>query len=214
MLVENAVDFNSYSAADSDGAVLVTMLGMSRPRYGYSGLIGVRLDLRLLIEFARGTPDGSLVLAGKVDSRGCEALLDELFALPNVHFLGELPPASVPEFVAGLDVGLLPYQLNRETEHISPLKLYEYLAAAKPVISTPIPAARRHSGLVRLAQTASEFRTAGQELIANDNEILRDCRRQFAAANTWEDRISQIKAELLPLLRNRRPGACASPAEC
>jgi glycosyltransferase involved in cell wall biosynthesis len=198
LLVENAVDYARFHTAVVDAAEPAAMAAIPRPRYGYSGLIGVRLDFGLLLEFARASQERSLVLIGKVDPRGCEDALAQLRALPNVHFLGEVPAAAVASHVAAFDVGLLPYAINRETQHISPLKLYEYLAAGKPVIATPIPAVRRHEDMLVLAEDATAFGTAGEALLAADDDAARARRAAFAAANTWEHRVSQIAAALQP----------------
>ena len=198
LLVENAVDYPRFRAAVEDATDPPATAAIPRPRFGYSGLIGVRLNFRLLIEFARASTERSLVLVGKVVPRGCEDALAQLRALPNVHFLGEVPAAAVASHVAAFDVGLLPYAINRETQHISPLKLYEYLAAGKPVIATPIPAVRRHEDMLVLAEDATAFGTAGEALLAADDDAARARRAAFAAANTWEHRVSQIAAELQP----------------
>lgn len=203
LLVENAVDYPRFRAAVADVAEPDAMAAIPRPRFGYSGLIGVRLDFRLLLEFARASSERSLVLIGKVDPRGCEDALAELRALPNVHFLGEIPATAVAAHVAAFDVGLLPYAINRETLHISPLKLYEYLAARKPVIATPIPAARRHRDMLVLAEDADGFGAAGFALLAADNDAARAQRDAFAADNTWEHRVSQIAATLQPQVTAR-----------
>jgi glycosyltransferase involved in cell wall biosynthesis len=200
VLVENAVDYERFVDAGQSGTDPAAMAAIPRPRYGYSGLIGVRLDLELLIELARAEPDCSLVLAGKVDPRNCEAALAALRATPNVHFLGQVDVADVPKYVAGFDVGLLPYRINRETRHISPLKLYEYLAAGKPVVGTRIPAAERHEDLVALADDPTGFVAATRRVLAGDDAAARQQRRAFAAQNTWDHRVREIAEALRPLL--------------
>ena len=129
-----------------------------------------------------------------------------------MHFLGEVPAAAVASHVAAFDVGLLPYAINRETQHISPLKLYEYLAAGKPVIATPIPAARRHRDMLVLAEDAAGFGAAGSALLAADNDAARAQRGAFAAANTWEHRVSQIAATLQPRVTARSNAGLARVA--
>jgi glycosyltransferase involved in cell wall biosynthesis len=212
LLVENAVDYAQFRKAVRDAIEPVAMSSIPQPRYGYSGLIGVRLNFRLLLDFARASSERSLVLIGKVDPRGCEEALAELRELPNVHFLGEVPAAAVASHVAAFDVGLLPYAINRETQHISPLKLYEYLAAGKPVIATPIPAARRHEDMVVLAEDAPAFGAAGEALLAADDDAARARRSAFAATNTWDHRVRQIGAALQPQVAARATGELARAA--
>ena len=59
--------------------------------------------------------------------------------LPNIRWIGPKPYAELPRFVAAFDVGMIPYVANPYTQSCFPLKLYEYLAAGKPVVATGLP---------------------------------------------------------------------------
>jgi len=181
-LVENAVDFDTYRDASAAGREPAEYAAIPRPRLGYSGLIGKRLDLELLTSLARHRVDWSIVLVGRVDRRDCESELAALERLDNVYFLGCKDVSDVPHYVAGFDIGLLPYRRNLETRNISPLKLFEYAASGKPVIATDIPAAQRHEAVVSIARTVDEF--------------VRLCDRYLASTNTWDDRVREISALL------------------
>lgn len=191
-LVENAVDVRVFEDAIARDAPPEDLAGIPRPRLGYSGLIGRRLDMPLLLELADRRSDWSLVLVGKIDRRQCESSLRELEARDNVYFLGQKDAAAVPDYVGGFDLGLLPYELDAETVHISPLKMYEYLAAGKPVVATDIPAARRKQRLVAVAKDRASFADACERALepASDNAV--SSRVEEARANTWDDRVEQI----------------------
>ena len=131
---------------------------------------------------------------GQVDRRECDADLRVPGSPDNVHFLGQKPASAVPDYVAGFDVGLLPYRLNLETRHISPLKLYEYLAAGKPVVSTPIPAALPFSDTVSIAAEPADYAAAVSLSLAKDSPRLREERQALASRNTWDDRVAAIES--------------------
>ncbi len=114
-------------------------------RLGYSGHVSSRLDLLLLRKIALARPDWQLAFAGSEWDAGCAEALQALKALPNVQFLGLLPVEEVPSFIVSCDVCLIPYRVNDETRAISSLKLYEYLAAGRPVVSARVPAAEEHA---------------------------------------------------------------------
>ena len=82
-------------------------------------------------------------------------------ALPrraNLHWLGQQPYALLPQLVAGWDVCLMPFALNESTEFISPTKTLEYMAAGKPVVSTPIHDVKAMFGdIVAIAPDAERF---------------------------------------------------------
>ena len=105
-----------------------------RPRLGYYGVIDERIDLPLLAGLAAARPDWQLVMVGptaKIDPAA-------LPRAPNLHWLGPKPYAELPVYLAGWDVALMPFALNQATRFISPTKTPEYLAAGRPVVSTPI----------------------------------------------------------------------------
>ncbi len=110
----------------------------------------------MLHALAVARPAWQFVFAGSVSDAGCVDELAALRALPNVHFHGLLPVEQVPQFTARCDVGLIPYRVNDETRAISSLKLYEFLAAGKPVVSARVPAAEEHADVVFIADSSVE----------------------------------------------------------
>jgi glycosyltransferase involved in cell wall biosynthesis len=200
MLLENGVSSREYESARENSFAPEDMECIPRPRLGYSGLIGKRLNLDLMSEVAEKREDWSIVFIGKVDSRECLAKISHLESLPNVYFLGEKRPADVARYITALDAGLLPYAVNLETEHISPIKMYEYWAAGKPVIGTSIPSTRRNSSAIGIADTASDFiKKVDQSLSSFDQS---DRRRLIALAsgNSWQSRVDRVSEELLARL--------------
>jgi UDP-galactopyranose mutase len=191
------VEPGEYADARRSGNEPADLAAIPRPRVGYSGLIGKRLDLELIHCIAVHRPDSSVILVGNVDERECEDALARLRCVPNVHFLGEKPAADVASYIAGFDIGLLPYAINLETRHISPIKMYEYWAAGKPVVSTAIPAAQRHKFAVNVVESYDEFRSMINRLL--DDPAKYDSERliKLAAQNSWQSRVDIVAAELL-----------------
>ncbi len=196
LVLENGVEPLEYENARQSGFEPGDLAAIAKPRIGYSGLIGNRLDLALIGDIARHRPQCSIVMIGKVDDRECAATLEGLRSLPNVHLLGEKPPTEVASYIAGFDIGLLPYAINLETEHISPIKMYEYWAAGIPVVSTAIPAARRHEFAVNVTDSRDEFISAIDRLI--NEPVKHDADRLVALANdnSWQSRVDHVASEL------------------
>jgi glycosyltransferase involved in cell wall biosynthesis len=202
-IVPNAVDYEAFRDAAANRDEPADIAAIPRPRVGYSGLAGVRLDLSLVNGLAEAFPEFHFVFVGNVDSRECESDLRALEARGNVHFLGRKSVAEVPDYVAAFDAGLLPYRMNLETAHISPLKLYEYLAAGLPVVSTPIPAALPFSSVVEIAGEPEAFRSALAHALEIDGPELRARRQDFARCNTWDNRVTAIMALIDSALKAR-----------
>lgn len=148
----NGVDYAPFSRPTPEPRDLEPV---PRPRVGYVGIVKKQLDLRLLAKIAERRADWSLVVVGPMGNlSGKEELFRSLEARPNVHVLGGKPPSELPGYVQHLDVCTLPYEVNDYTRYINPLKMYEYLAAGRPVVGAPLPAIEEFSGPVAIASSA------------------------------------------------------------
>ncbi len=149
----NAVDYRAFQQMLADPSLQppAGMTDLPRPILGVIGGINAKLDLTLLAELAERRPDWSLALVGPLSYGLDDGELTRLRALRNVHFLGPVPPERVPATIAACDVCLIPYRLNEQTRHVNPLKVYEYLAAGKPVVGTALPELGQFGGSVKVS---------------------------------------------------------------
>ncbi len=104
------------------------------PRIGFYGVLDERLDLELLREVAELESGMHFVVLGPL----AKIKEQDLPKASNIHYLGSKSYTELPEYLAGWDVAMLPFALNESTRFISPTKTPEYLAAHRPVVSTPI----------------------------------------------------------------------------
>ena len=156
------------------------------PRIGYFGVIDDRMDLTLIEGIARRKPEWHIVMVGPV----ARISADTLPRQPNIHYLGMKPYDELPTYISGWDIAMLPFAHNESTRYISPTKTPEYLAAGKPVISTPIIDVLRQygrNGLVNIAGTPEEFvRVASLELENTDREEWLEQVSDMVAHNSWD----------------------------
>ena len=203
-LVPNAVDYAGFQAALADPARRFAPAdAIPRPRIGYSGALNEKIDFELLAHVAQARPDWQLVLVGAPDLTAHPHKADALRRLPNVHWLGRLPAPQVPGALASMDVCLLPYERSAWTANIDSLKLYEYLACGKPVVSTDVPAARPFPRLVRIADGPAAFVAAIAAALTDNAPEIVAARQAAAAANTWDMRVAQISTLLSNALAER-----------
>lgn len=154
---------------------------------GYVGTLGPWVDIELLEEIALAYPTLILVLIGPVMTD-----MRSLGQLPNVRILGERPYRELPAHIAQFDIALIPFRVNDLTRSVDPVKLYEYMALGKPVVSTRLPEVERFSGVLQIADTHQEFiREIARTL--QGPETLSTQRRELAAANTWQHRASLVE---------------------
>jgi glycosyltransferase involved in cell wall biosynthesis len=204
-LVPNAVDYAGFQATLADpGRRLTSADAIARPHIGYVGALNEKIDFDLLAFVAQARPEWQLLLVGALDLTAHPAKADALVALPNVHWLGRLPAAQVPSAIACMDVGLLPYERNEWTANIDSLKLYEYLACGKPVVSTDVPAARAFEALVRIAGDPAMFVAAIEAALADNALDVIAARQAAAAGNTWDMRVTQIEGLLQEALARKQ----------
>ena len=196
-IVQNGVDVQAYSnALEADAPRPEDLAAIQGPLLGYSGLISARLDLALLHRIATAHPEYNIVLMGQINDRGCAEAMTRLQNMPNVHFLGPKPITDVPRYVKAFDVCLVPYALNDETRNLDALKIYDYLAAGKPVVTTNIPAVNRFRDVAYLADTDGEYLACIRRALSENDISLFDKRRSVAGDNTWEHRVDQLSGIL------------------
>jgi hypothetical protein len=112
--------------------------------------------------------------------------------LPNVYHIGPVDWWLVPHYVKGFDVGLMPYLQNRHAQNISPMKLYDYLAASIPIASLDFPSARGFSRYIHLADSPQAFPQAVCAALADTTPEHRQARIELASQNSWEARVEEV----------------------
>jgi GT2 family glycosyltransferase/glycosyltransferase involved in cell wall biosynthesis/predicted nuclease with TOPRIM domain len=160
---------------------------------GYFGAIAEWFDLALVREVAIAHPDALVLLVGN-DTVGAGAALADL---PNVRLTGEVRYDELPYWVHGFDVCLLPFRVIPLTEATNPVKVYEYLAAGKPVVAVDLPEMGQFDGLVHVATDAAGYVQAVSQALAEPGDPAP--RQAFAAGQTWLHRADALDAALAAL---------------
>lgn len=175
------------------------------PVAGFVGHINGRTDLGLLE--ATVEAGASLLLVGPRDPSFEPERFEALAARPNVHYAGPQRFDDLLPYLKKIDVGLVPYADGQFNRNSFPLKTLEYLAAGRPVVSTPLPAVRSlETDLVTLAATPAGFgRAVLREAHLTRRPALAADRRAFAARHSWDARAEQLLG-LLGRKADGRPG--------
>jgi glycosyltransferase involved in cell wall biosynthesis len=184
------VDAKHFGKAGCDSTEIpADLASLPSPVFGYFGVIDERIDYELLALLAQRNPEASVVMVGpvvKVDPAS-------LPAAANIHWLGMRDYSVLPSYVKGFDVCLMPFALNEATEFINPTKTLEYMAAGKPIVSTPLADVKRNfTPVVRVAHTREEFVTLAPGLARNPDLVLLKEGMRKASEASWESVVSQM----------------------
>jgi glycosyltransferase involved in cell wall biosynthesis len=160
---------------------------LNHPVIGFFGLIEAWIDLDLIAYLARARPSWTFLMVGRQ-----AVTLGELGSLPNVVFTGPQPYETLPRWAKSFDVAMVPYRLTQQVLHANPLKLREYLATGKPVVSVRTPEIERFDGCVYIAEDREAFLQSIERAMAEDSEDARSRRMQAVAEMSWERRVQEV----------------------
>ncbi len=192
VLVRHGVDFDHFATAwRSPPPRPKDLESVPGPIFGFFGLIHFWVDCALIAEIARRRPGYSFVLIGD-----CKINVSELEQLPNVFLLGRRPSEVLPAYCAAFDAGLLPFVRSPMTRSINPIKMYEYLAAGLPAVSTPLPEAERYLGPITIADTAERFAEACDQVLAEDYPGRRQVISRVVESESWFSKV-ELLSELI-----------------
>ncbi|WP_244818029.1 glycosyltransferase family 1 protein [Caballeronia sp. Lep1P3] len=167
------------------------------PRLGFYGVLDERFDAALIGALAAARPDWQFIMLGPV----AKIRPADLPQAQNIHYLGQKAYEDLPRYLAGWDVALMPFAINEATRYISPTKTPEYLAAGRPVVSTPIAdVVSRYgdSGVVHIANDAGSFERAIETALADaaDRAAFMDRVKSVLAGMSWDNTCAAMLAEV------------------
>jgi UDP-galactopyranose mutase len=194
--IPSAVDAAHFARGRDAREASRELAALPSPRLGFYGVVDERFDIDLLARCAELRPAWQFCIVGpvvKIDP----AVLPRR---PNIHYQGQRPYRDLPAILAAWDVALLPFARNESTRFISPTKTLEYLAADKPVVSTPIAdVVELYGSVVRTAADAEAFVTQCEAALDEDREARSrrvDAARAIVAAASWDAAAARMEREI------------------
>ncbi|MBF8266859.1 MAG: UDP-glycosyl transferase/glycogen phosphorylase [Dehalococcoidia bacterium] len=207
-LVSNGAD---TVLADSVPVSPADTANIPHPVLGYVGGIFDKLDFDLLRHLAEEHPKWSILMVGPTGaaSEEDEKRISSLREKGNVFFVGSKHRKELPGYYETIDVALMPYELTEHTDHIFPLKMFEYMAFRKPIVSTDIPAARQFPGIISIAHSREQFAETVSQLLGDDNGSRIQQGVAIAQQNSWDQKVKDISQVIRDCLHER--GISLSP---
>ncbi len=174
---------------------------LPRPVVGFFGLLERWIDLELVDWLAEQRPEWTFLLIGRA-----AVPESELPRRPNVRLLGKRAYDELPAYGAQFDAAIIPYRLNRQTLHANPIKLREYLAMGKPVVSVSTPEIDKYADVVEIARSREEFLAKLDGVLSRPPSAAQTRRRMArVAGESWDARLSEVMQVVQERLAAREP---------
>jgi UDP-galactopyranose mutase len=188
----SSVEREHFARARDPGIDHELQRALPHPRLGFFGVVDERIDPVALALLADAHPRWQVVLVGpiRVDA-------GSLPQRANLHYFGPQPYSELPRFVAGWDVCLLPFVINAQTRYMSPTKVLEYMAAEKPIVSTPVvDVLESYSHVVHVGRHTQAFVGACERAI-EESAVARERRtgmmRNVVMATSWDSTVARMR---------------------
>jgi len=172
-----------------------------RRKIGYFGRFNSKMNFNLLYEIVRKGKQYDFILAGMKGNLTAhdQSLWDKIIRQENVYYLGLRSQEELSHLYNALDVGFMPYHYQQGwLQYSEPLKLLEFWAVGKPVVSTPLASLKKYHDLdlISLRENADDFLTAFDREIRRDTPELQKKRMKFARENSWDARAKVLYAAI------------------
>jgi len=194
--IPNGVDVNHFSKSKFE--MPKDLQKIPQPIIGYVGVIQQRADLDLLEYLAEKNPDKSFVLIGPLwpvyfrKLRRPAIEIKKLKKYKNIYLLGRKPYQISPAYIKNFDVAISPHRLDAFIKYTNSLKVLEYLACGRPVVTTPPSGVERFSHLIYIAQDYQDFNKKLNQAIKDDSTELREKRIENMKEQDWGLRIKRM----------------------
>ena len=200
----HGVDFDHFvKAQDPKLEIPADAASLPRPIIGFFGLIERWIELSLVRYLAEQRPNWTFLMIGRI-----AVPENEVPRLPNIHYLGRRPYETLPAYGKAFTAAIIPYHLTQQVINSNPIKLREYLAMGKPIVSVSTPEIDKFREFVSIARTREEFlahldRAVAQGLTAEQIER----QTALAATMTWDANLKKVMSMVEEQLaaRNRSP---------
>jgi len=190
--IPNGVSLDYFTS--SDGVEIPgEMEKIPSPRIGYVGKLAKRIDVDLVSFLATSMPHVNFVFIGPILNR---QWIRPLFKFKNIHFLGDKSYSRIPAYLLACDVCIIPHNLDTLNYQGNPLKLYEYLAAGKSVVTTNVGGVEVFIDLITIARSPEEFLDGIQKYLVMTSDERRQMaqrlRKSLQQSFTWEYKAKEM----------------------
>jgi glycosyltransferase involved in cell wall biosynthesis len=191
-LVSNGVDFEHFDNYTNESLCNLSLEKIKKPILIFLGMMHYKVDFKLLDYIAETHPEMTLMLIGNKNINYEEDIkqFDVLVKRKNVIYIGRIEKEEIPRYLNIADVCLLPMKNIEFNKYANCLKLWEYLAAGKPVVATNHGVDYNGEELIYIAKDRNEYlKLIAKALEDGHKHELIEKRKQFAKENSWDKKV-------------------------
>lgn len=184
-LIQNGAELEHFSIVqEKELPIPSDMKQINGPVVGFIGGISDWIDLDIVYQTAKLRGDIQFIFVGPADTN-----ISKFDGMKNVHFLGSKDYEKLPNYIQYFNICLIPFKINKLTKSVNPIKMHEYLAAGKPIISTPLPEVLKYKDVINIVNNPQEFSQTIDSILATEQtkEIIIK-RQKIAEMNSWDAR--------------------------
>ena len=193
ILAPNAVNLEDFKNHGNEiGEKIQPIVNKRKPIIGYYGALAKWFDYKLIEQLAKEREDYEIVLIG-MDYDGSYDQ-SNLKYYSNISYLGMIDYKDLINYSRYFDVCIVPFIKNDITDSTSPLKIFEYMALEKPIVTTDINECKNYESCL-ISKDYDEFiKNIDKALkLEVDNKEYFNILRREAEENTWDNRAELIK---------------------
>ena len=195
----HGVDFDLFHHVANGPVVVEEVRNIQRPIAGYFGTLTGSNDISLWEYCAEQLPDVSFVLAGRVTGGD----YSRLQAMKNVYMPGYVPYEKIPALCASFNVCMLNWKMSPWIRSCNPLKMFEYMASGKPIVSVAIQEAEQYNDMISIASDKEEFCRLLRWELDYDTPEREQRRVQIAREHDWQKKVSALSEMIEETLKNK-----------
>ncbi len=190
--IPNGADYDHFNKVGNSCLRVPEEIKHSKmPVIGFIGSIGEWVDVDLVTYLANQRPNYMFIMIGPA-----HYTLPQWEKYKNIRFLGRKPYCQLPVYLKGFDVCFVPFLDNEVTQHTNPVKMWEFMAAGKPIVATRLPETQVYERLLYLASDWETFLRQIDRAVngvgSQEQEGIKEEMKQIARENTWVRRCEEI----------------------
>jgi len=171
-------------------------VSQKKPIIGYYGALASWFDYDLVKAIAKMRKDWNIVLIGwDYDGSLSKSGLNDI---SNIHFISSVPYEKLPTYAQWFDICTIPFKINEVTLSTSPVKLFEYMALGKPIVTTAMPECKKYRSVIIAENNTKDFvKKIEVGLKLRGNAKYEELLKKEALENTWEKKAEDISKMII-----------------